>query len=162
MAEKNRWKTTGLSLLTAGAMVGGAIIYASDPVGVRLSIANKLFHSLPAETQTAIVGELFLEQEYDDQVNMVLYYIENNILAQEDLAYIGGSAVLKVDPYTRAATLEVILEESPYEVQKYITINGLDNLKTEDSVLVLTSSGKKLWDQFSQKALQAYDFLFGD
>ena len=161
MVEKNRWKITGLSLITAGAVIGGCVVYASNPVGVRLSIANKLFHSLPAEMQTAVVGELFLEQEYQDQVNMVLYYIENNILAQEDYAYIGGSAVLKLDPYTRAATLELILEESPYEVQKYITIAGVDNLTPEDSVAVVAKSGGKILTYLSQKVGGLYDFFFG-
>ena len=162
MAEKTRWKTTGLSLLTAGIIVGGTIIYASNPVGVRLSIGNKLFHSLPAETQTAVVGELFFEQEYEDQVNMVLFYIENSILAQEDYAYIGGSSIMKLDPYTRAATLEVILEESPYEVQKYITLDGVDNLTPEDSIAIVAKSGKKILTYLSQKIEDVYDFLLGD
>ncbi len=162
MAEKTGWKTTGLSLLAAGVMVGSTIVYASNPIGIRLSIANKLFHSLPAEKQTAVVGELFLEQEYQNQVNMVLFYIENNVLAQEDYAYIGGSSLLKLDPYTRAATLELILEESPYEVQKYITINGIDNLTPEDSIAVVAKSSGKIFTYLSQKFGDVYDFLFRD
>jgi len=152
----------GLKILIIGSLIGTSILYANNPVGVRLSVANKLFHSLPKETQTAVVGELFLEQEYQDQVDMVLYYIENSILMQEDYAYIGGSALLKVDPYTRAAALEVILEESPYEIQKYIVFDGMDNLTPEDCAALIAKSGGKIFSYLSKKIVGLYEFLVNE
>lgn len=153
---------SGLYLITGAALIGGCIGYTIDPVGARLGITDRLYHSLPADTRAEYAAEIFLEQEYDNQANIVKYFVDGDNLSEFDNAYLGTSTLLNLDIDKRAATLELIMQESPYDLTRHVTIYGLDNLKTEDSVLVLTSSGKKLWDQFGQKVLQAYDFLFGD
>ena len=93
---------------------------------------------------------------------MVLFYVNNNLIAQEDLALIGGNAVLKLDPYNRGAALEYILEESPYEMQRYVILDGLDNIRPEDSVVVITKSGKQFLDYLRDKIGGIYNFLFTD
>ncbi len=161
-SNMKKWVITGITLTAAAIMTGGIIGYAKNPTNVRLGLADRLYHSLPAETQTEYAVELFLEQEQSIQADVVKYFVNNDLLSETDNAYVGTTAILNLDPDKRAATLELIMQESPYDVTRHVTIYGINNLTPSDNVEVIKNSGKNLWDHFSQKVQQAYEFLFGD
>ena len=161
MKSKTKLAIATLSVAVIGSGIGvGINQYNQHETELKLDLVDRVYQTLPEDLQEEYLTGLFLEEDYDYQSDIVKEFVDQKLLTTQDNAYVGSQALLHMPTAERTATLELLLDNSNYIVQKEVTMYGIDLLKSEDAGQAMLNSGKNLWNSFTQKVEEAYNNLF--
>lgn len=161
MKTKTKVAIAVLSLAVVGSGIGfGINQYIEHQDEIKLGLVDRIYHSLPVEVQEEYLTGLFLLEDYDYQSKIVKGFVDHGMLTMEDNAYVGSQALMQLPTAERTATLELVLDNSNYVVQKEVTMYGIGMLEPGDAGEAIVNSGKNLWNNFTEKVEEAYKQIF--